>query len=180
MMPTGMAVAGDRSVYASGISAIPPTFAAMTVKYSPSGVKLWKKAYAGPAGLGALAWGAVARPGGGVYVCGTAISGGTGGDGLVMGYTAGGVRDVFALDTGPGGASEQRFDDLTVTSTDQVVAVGFKYGRAATRTCTPQPIRSTGRSPVRSRCLEPGTTSSWRWPVTPSAGSTRPAATTPQ
>ncbi len=124
MVPMDMVVAGDRSVYASGISAIPPAFAAMTVKYSPSGVKLWKKTYAGPAGLGALAWGAVARPGGGVYVCGTAISGSTGADGLVMGYTAGGVRDVFALDTGPGGASEQRFDDLTVTSTNQVVAVG--------------------------------------------------------
>lgn len=124
IVPMDMVVAGDRSVYASGISAIPPAVSAMTVKYSPSGVKLWKKAYQGPAGLGALAWGAVARPGGGVYVCGSAISGGTGADGLVMGYTAGGVRDVFALDTGPGGATSQSFVDLAVTSTGKVVAVG--------------------------------------------------------
>ncbi len=124
IIPIDMVVTGDRSVYASGVSAIPPAFAAMTVKYSPSGVKLWKKTYAGPAGLGATARAAVARPGGGVYVCGSANSAGTGPDGLVMSYTAGGTRDVFALDTGPGGVSQQRFEDLTVTSTGQVVAVG--------------------------------------------------------
>ena len=124
MAPMGMVVASDRSVYASGVSSIPPAFAAMTVKYSPSGATLWKKMYAGPAGLGAVAWAAVARPGGGVYVCGGANSAGNGPDGLVMSYTAGGVRDVFALDIGPGGLSAQRFDDLAVTSTNQVVAVG--------------------------------------------------------
>ena len=124
IVPFGMVVSSDRSVYASGVSAIPPTYAAMTVKYSPSGVTLWKKTYAGPAGLGATAWAAVARPGGGVYVCGSAFSAGTGADGLVMSYTAGGARDVFALDTGPGGASQQSFEDLTVTSTRQIVAVG--------------------------------------------------------
>jgi hypothetical protein len=96
----------------------------MTVKYSPSGVTLWKKTYTGPAGLGAVVWAATARSGGGVYVCGSANSAGTGSDGLVMSYTSGGVRDVFALDIGPGGLSAQRFDDLAVTSTNQVVAVG--------------------------------------------------------
>jgi len=96
----------------------------VTVKYSPSGVTLWKKTYTGPAGLGALVWAAVARPGGGVYVCGSTNSAGTGADGLVMSYTASGARDVFALGTGPGGATSQSFKDLTVTSTSQVVAVG--------------------------------------------------------
>ena len=124
MLPTGIVVASDRSVYASGVSAIPPTLAAMTVKYSPSGAPLWKKTYTGPAGLGALAWAAVARPGGGVYVCGSATSAGTGADGLVMGYTARGMRDVFALDTGPGGATSQSFKDLAMASNGKVVAVG--------------------------------------------------------
>ena len=41
-----------------------------------------------------------------------------------MNYSPSGARDVFALDTGPGGASDQRFNDLAVTSTGQVVAVG--------------------------------------------------------
>lgn len=123
--PMDMVVAGDRSVYATGVSAIPPAITAMTVKYSPSGVTRWKKTYAGPAGLGALTWAAVARPGGGVYVCGSTNSAGTGADGLVMSYTAGGTRDVFALDPGTGGASEQSLRDLAVTSTGRVVAVGF-------------------------------------------------------
>jgi len=122
--PFGMVVASDRSVYASGVSSIPPAVASVTVKYSPSGVTLWKKTYTGPAGLGALVWAAVARPGGGVYVCGSTNSAGTGADGLVMSYTASGARDVFALGTGPGGATSQSFKDLTVTSTSQVVAVG--------------------------------------------------------
>lgn len=41
-----------------------------------------------------------------------------------MSYSPAGARDVFALDTGPGGASDQQFNDLAVTSTKQVVAVG--------------------------------------------------------
>jgi len=59
-----------------------------------------------------------------MYVCGTTNSVGTGRDGLVMSYTPEGVRDVFALDTGPGGAFEQRLGDIAVAPTKQVVAVG--------------------------------------------------------
>jgi hypothetical protein len=122
--PWGLVAATDGTVYACGYSATGPDLASMTVKYSPSGKTLWKKVYRGPAGLGALTYMAVARPGGGVYVCGSANSGATGYDGLVMSYTAGGARDVFALDTGPGGASIETFVDLVVTATGQVVAVG--------------------------------------------------------
>ena len=128
VVPMSLVVAGDRSVYACGISAGPPDVASMVVKYSPSGKTLWKKVYRGPAGLGAYSFSAVARPGGGVYVGGSALSAATGTDGLVMGYTAKGARDVFALATGPGGASEQRFADIALTSTKQVVAVGSNTG----------------------------------------------------
>lgn len=124
MAPVSLVVAGGRSVYACGISATPTDIAAMTVRYSATGETLWKKTYAGPAGLGALTFAAVARPGGGVYVSGMTMSAGTGPDGLVMSYTPSGARDVFALDTGPGGATQQRFNDLAVTSTKQVVAAG--------------------------------------------------------
>ena len=96
----------------------------MTVRYSAAGKALWKKVYQGPAGLGAVTLAAAARPGGGVYVCGMSSSAATGADGFVMSYTPSGARDVFALDTGPGGASDQIFDDLAVTSTGQVVAAG--------------------------------------------------------
>jgi hypothetical protein len=124
MMPASIVVAGDRSVYASGISATAGSGAAMTVKYSPAGRVLWKKTYKGPSGLGAEAIASVARPGGGVYVCGATDSPASAADGLVMSYTAAGARDVFALDNGPGGATDQALSDLAVTSTGQVVAVG--------------------------------------------------------
>ncbi len=124
MMPTGMVVAGDRSVYASGVSATSGSNAVMIVRYSRSGKVLWKKTYKGPSGLGASVWASVARPGGGVYVCGSTLSAATAWDGLVMGYTAKGARDVFALDAGPGGATDQVLHDLALASTGQVVAVG--------------------------------------------------------
>jgi hypothetical protein len=124
LRPEALVVAADRGVYASGVSATGPASAAMTVRYSSAGTKTWTKSYKGPAGLGARLWAAVARPGGGVYVCGSADSPTTGADGLVMSYTAKGVRKVFALDAGPGGNSDQGFADLAVTSTKQVVAVG--------------------------------------------------------
>lgn len=122
--PTSLALAGDGSVYATGLLASSPDVKAITVKYSPAGRKLWQKTYAGPSGGGAITFASAARPGGGVFVGGMTLSPGTGSDGIVMSYTASGARDVFALDIGPGGASEQRFNDLTVTSTGQVVAVG--------------------------------------------------------
>lgn len=124
IVPTSVVVTGDRSVYASGTSSSPGGRAAMTVKHSPAGKVLWKKTYEGPSGLGAEATASVARPGGGVYVCGATDSPATAADGLVVSYTAAGVRDVFALDTGPGGATAQALNDLAVTSTGQVAAVG--------------------------------------------------------
>ena len=124
MYPMDLVAAKDRSVYASGIAATVTDASAMTVRYSPAGKTLWKDVYAGPAGLRAMTYAAAARPGGGVYVCGTTTSVGTGSDGLVMSYTPTGERDVFALDVGPGGAGAQQFKDLAVTSTKQVVAVG--------------------------------------------------------
>jgi hypothetical protein len=124
IIPTGLVMAGDGGVYASGVSSTPASSAALTVRYSPKGKVLWKRAYPGPEGLGALTSAAAARPGGGVIVCGRTVSAATGADGLVMSYTPQGRRDVFALDTGPGGASDQRLNDLAVTSTGQVVAVG--------------------------------------------------------
>jgi hypothetical protein len=124
LSPTGLVVAGDGSVYASGYSMVGPGSSAMTVRYSAAGRTLWKKVYEGPSGLGAMTTAAVARPGGGVCVCGATMAGAAGSDGLVMSYTPSGARDVFALDTGPGGATDQQFNDIAVTSTKQVVAAG--------------------------------------------------------
>ncbi len=124
MAPLSLVVAKDRSVYACGVRAVIPDAAAMIVRYSRSGKVLWKKTYKGPSGINAIVWAGVARPGGGVYVCGTTTSTATDADGLVMSYTPKGARKVFALDTGPGGATEQEFNDLAVTSTGQVVAAG--------------------------------------------------------
>jgi hypothetical protein len=133
-VPVSLVVGGDRSVYACGLVSNPGGASSMVVRYSPSGKVLWKKTYEGPAGLGALTFAAAPRPGGGVYTCGTAVSATTASDGLVMSYTAKGVRDVFALDTGAGGATEQEFKDLVVTSTGQVVAVGSTLA-GANRDC---------------------------------------------
>ena len=124
IVPIDLMVAGDGSVYVTGVTSNVSSEQALTVRYSAKGKALWKKPYAGPEGLGALTRRAAASPGGGVYVCGSADSAATGPDGLVMSYTPQGVRHVFALDTGPGGASEQDLNDLAVTSTGQVVAVG--------------------------------------------------------
>ncbi|MCX6373702.1 MAG: hypothetical protein NTX16_11625 [Actinobacteria bacterium] len=124
IFPAGLVLAGDGGVYASGGSSNATSSVALTVRYSPTGKTLWKRAYSGPEGLGAMTSAAAARPGGGVIVCGKAVSAATGMDGLVVSYTPQGRRDVFTLDTGPGGASEQRFNDLAVASTRQVVAVG--------------------------------------------------------
>jgi hypothetical protein len=124
MAPWDLVAAADRDVYVTGMSAVGSTVAAMTVRYSPSGQRKWTKTYSGPSGLNTITWAAAARPGGGVYVCGGTNTPATGEDGIVMSYTKSGDRDVFALDTGPGGLTDQMFNDLDVTSTGQVVAVG--------------------------------------------------------
>jgi hypothetical protein len=132
--PISVVATGDGNVYATGMATAPGEIAALTVRYSASGERTWTKTYRGPAGLNAMTWSVVARPEGGVFVCGAATSAGTQSDGLVMSYTKSGSRDVFALDTGAGGATGQVFNDLAVASTGQVVAVGYDE-TAGTRDC---------------------------------------------
>ncbi len=122
--PLGLVATSDRNVYATGGLLSAGTTAALTVRYSSSGERKWTKTYLGPTGMNAMTRSVVARPGGGVFVGGATMSAATASDGLVMSYTKAGSRDVFALDTGPGGATDQVFNDLDVTSTGQVVAVG--------------------------------------------------------
>ena len=122
--PADLLVAGDGSVYLTGSTFVAPmTYAALTVRLSPVGKRLWAKTYAGPEGLGAGGAALASRPGGGVYVCGFVHSSATGSDGLVMRYGRSGSRSVFALDT-VAGPSDQWFRDVAVASSGRVVAVG--------------------------------------------------------
>ena len=106
-----------------------PVTAAMTVRLSAAGKKVWVKTYKGPDGEGAQATAVTRRPGGGVYVCGGVRRVGGHWDGTVLGYAASGARTVFQLDNGGGGATLQFFNDLAVTSTKAVVAAGrFEMG----------------------------------------------------
>lgn len=95
----------------------------VTAKISPAGKKVWIRTYKGPDGEGALATAATRRPGGGVYICGGVRRVGGHWDGAVLGYAASGAKTVFGFDTG-GGTTDQFFNDLAVTSTKAIVAVG--------------------------------------------------------
>ena len=142
-IPSDMLVATDGSVYVTAqLDAWQPAAkpVALTARLSASGKKLWTRPYSGPAGLGAVANAMVARPGGGIYLAGETTTTGSGRDGLVMRYTPKGGRTLLALDGGAGGATDQRFLDVAVASTRQVVAVGQDDGhpRVATYTLTGQ------------------------------------------
>jgi hypothetical protein len=95
--------------------------AALTVKFSPSGRKLWQKLYAGPDGLGAHATAITGRPGGGVYVAGRTGAGADGSDGFVVRYAGSGAARVLPL---AGLAGSRGFWDVTVTASGDIVAVG--------------------------------------------------------
>lgn len=119
-------VAGDGTVFATGFGVVTgPTQASVTARLSRSGARKWMRKYLGPSGIRAASLGAVARPGGGVYVCGYLLAPATGMDGMILGYTAGGGRRVFAPDTGGGGPTNEAFRDVGVTSTKGLVAAGF-------------------------------------------------------
>ena len=122
--PHGLAVAADGSVYVTGISLTAGVASMVTVRLARDGALLWKKSYKGPEGIAALGSAVVARPGGGAFVAATTMTSATGSDGMVVRYSAKGGRTVFALDPGPGGATDQHLEDVTLTSTGQVVASG--------------------------------------------------------
>ena len=103
-----------------------------TVRYTTAGAIKWNRAYNATEGASANAL--ALRPGGGVYVAGQRISSVTGGDGLVVSYTKSGTRDVFAVDTGPGGFTHQAYNDLAVMSNGMIVAVGMSQ-TAANQDC---------------------------------------------
>jgi hypothetical protein len=123
-MAEDLVVAADGSVYVTGVTTAVTGQQSLTVRLSKTGAVLWKRAYAGPESAGAETITVAARPGGGVVVGGACQSATTGTDGMILAYTPAGARDVFALDTGPGGVTSQDFRDLAVASTGHVVAVG--------------------------------------------------------
>lgn len=128
--PSDMVVAPGGGVYVTGTSQTGDTVtAAVTARLSSAGKRLWLRSYRDPAGRETTACALAARPGGGVYVAGHVDVGGSATDGLVVRYTASGVRTVFTRDTGAGGASSQGFSDVAVGSGGQVVAVGFDGNR---------------------------------------------------
>jgi hypothetical protein len=107
--------------------------ASVTARISSAGKKVWVKSYEGPDGEGAQAAAVTRRPGGGVYVCGGVRRVGSHWDGMVLGYAASGARTVFQFDAG-GAATDQFFNDLAVTSTKEVVAVG-RYETGVVSSC---------------------------------------------
>lgn len=123
-VPKNVCVTGDGSVYATGYLDKSGVRTAMTVRVSAAGKKLWMKTYRGLDGLGATTSAIVRCPSGGVYVCGEVETSAGKQDGLVMRYAPNGARKVFALDTAGGGTHNERFYDLTVTSTKKIIAVG--------------------------------------------------------
>ncbi len=139
-MPEDVCVGGDGSVYATGYLVNSGVQTAMTVRVSAAGKKLWRKTYRGPDGLGATTSAIVRCPSGGVYVCGQVQHNQ---DGLVMRYAPNGARRVFALDTAGGGTHNERFNDLTVTSTKKIIAVGSS-NVSGTDDCRSVTYRSDG------------------------------------
>ncbi len=119
-------VAGDGTVCVTGFGVVAgPKQASVTARLSSSGARKWLKKYLGPSGIGAASLGAVARPGGGVYVCGHMSSPATGADGMILGYTAGGGRKLFVPDTAGGGPTNEAFRAVGVTTTKSLVAAGL-------------------------------------------------------
>ncbi|HQK32923.1 MAG TPA: hypothetical protein PLZ92_14725 [Phycicoccus sp.] len=142
-VPEDICVAGDGSVYATGYLDNSGVQTAMTVRVSAAGKKLWMKTYRGPDGLGATTSAIVRCPSGGVYVCGQVQTSAHNQDGLVMRYAPNGARRVFALDTAGGGTHNERFNDLTVTSTKKIIAVGSS-SVSGTYDCRSVTYRSDG------------------------------------
>jgi hypothetical protein len=120
--------APDGSVYVTGYVFLEgPKVAAHTVRMSAAGAKKWAKTYTGPETQGASSFALAKAPSSGVYVCGAATQAGTNGNGMVMRYSTSGARKLFVTDTDGGGNTNQGFDDIAVTSTGKVVAVGYSY-----------------------------------------------------
>jgi hypothetical protein len=98
-----------------------PQDAALTVKFSRPGVKLWSRVYRGTSSLGADATSIAARPAGGVYVGGWTMSAVTAKDGLVLRYNSAGTGVALPPAVAAG---DQVFADFAVTTNRRIVAVG--------------------------------------------------------
>ena len=98
--------------------------ACATARLSAAGAKLWAKKYLGPDGLGAAGSTMARRPGGGVYIGGVVIRTATGNDGLLMRYSGSGSRTVVAMDNAGGGATNEMWWDIAVTSTKGILCGG--------------------------------------------------------
>jgi hypothetical protein len=115
-------VEGNGTTYVTGnVKAAGAKDAILTVKFSPTGAKAWQKVYLGTTSLGANVRSISARPGGGVYVAGWTQSAVGNKDGLVLRYSTSGSPQVLPPWAAAG---DQSFNDVAVTTTRIVAAVG--------------------------------------------------------
>lgn len=116
-------VSGAGTAFVTGnIKVTGPRDAILTVKFSPSGVKLWQKTYLGTNSLGAGASAIVARPSGGIYVAGWTQVAVANKDALVLRYTSSGSPQAVPPAAQPG---DQMLNDVAVTTAKRIVGVGY-------------------------------------------------------
>jgi hypothetical protein len=116
-------VARDGSVYVNAsIKGPGGVMMSLTSRRSSDGAKKWLDLYVDPETSACVMRAMAARPGGGVVVGGYQVTTTFANDALVLGYDAKGARVYIAHD---GGADDQAFNDVAVTTTGHVVGVGY-------------------------------------------------------
>lgn len=99
-----------------------PVQAALTVKFSAAGEKVWLRTWRGAENLGGYAGSLTPRPGGGVYIAGSMKVGADNNDAMVLRYSSTGASRLLPTLTSSG---EDFFHDVTVTTGKRIVAVGY-------------------------------------------------------
>jgi hypothetical protein len=123
--PREMVVDRSGNVFITGtVTVTGGLSAACTAKLSPKGKKLWLKTYRGPDLTGADSVALVRRAAGGVYAAGQAVRADGSRDAVVVRYSASGARTVLTPYHYGGPGTGVRVNDLAVTSTGVVAAVG--------------------------------------------------------
>jgi hypothetical protein len=124
---TAMTIDAGRNVYVTGYCWRSGSWDWVTVKYNPSGDTLWTARYDGPAHSTDIANDIAVDASGGVYVAGSAFTGGAVNTSYaVVKYNSSGVQQWVNLYTGPPGATAAR--KIMVDHAGYPVATGIRWG----------------------------------------------------
>jgi len=144
-LAAGISVDGTGDAYVAGYTSTATGTDVLTLKYSPTGVRRWVRAWDGPAGSADIGNAIAVTKAGTAYVAGSDTGVSSGSDAVVLKYSRNGALLWGRFQSGPG-ANLDAYDGISLAANGDVLATGEEDSSAANEDALTARLSPRGRT----------------------------------